>query len=263
MKNNNKLEAVIFDLSGTIIDFGSLATILAMKKAFLKKGMNIDNDIIKLNMGIKKIDHIKKILEYPKVRKKWSKKNKNNISREDIRHISYNFDKYLKIEAKKKLNLIPNIKRIFNILRRNNIKIGATTGYPRNIVKIIKPFLKKNKILPSQIITVEDVKKGRPHPDMCLRNFSKLKVKNPRACLKIDDSLSGIQEGKNAKMKTVGLIFTGIQLGLTYKKFKSKTINQKRIMRRKIAKVFKSSNTDFILDDLYHLEKIIKNFNIK
>ena len=64
-------------------------------------------------------------------------------------------------------------------------------------------------------------------------------------------------------MKTVGLIFTGIQLGLTYKKFKSKTINQKRIMRRKIAKVFKSSNTDFILDDLYHLEKIIKNFNIK
>ena len=29
------------------------------------------------------------------------KKNKNNISREDIRHISYNFDKYLKIEAKK------------------------------------------------------------------------------------------------------------------------------------------------------------------
>ena len=101
MKNNNKLEAVIFDLSGTIVDFGSLATILAMKKAFLKKGMDIDNDIIKLNMGIKKIDHIKKILEYPKVRKKWSKKNKNNISREDIRHISYNFDKYLKIEAKK------------------------------------------------------------------------------------------------------------------------------------------------------------------
>ena len=37
MKNNNKLEAVIFDLSGTIVDFGSLATILAMKKAFLKK----------------------------------------------------------------------------------------------------------------------------------------------------------------------------------------------------------------------------------
>ena len=258
MKNNNKLEAVIFDLSGTIIDFGSLATILAMKKAFLKKGMNIDKDIIKLNMGIKKVDHIKKILKYSKIKKKWAKINKNNISRDDVRHISYYFDKYLRIEAKKKLNLIPNVKRIFNILKRHNIKIGATTGYSRNIVKIIKPFLKKNKILPTQIVTVDDVKKGRPHPDMCLRNFSKLKVNNPKACLKIDDSLSGIQEGNNAKMKTAGLIFTGIQLGLTYKKFKSKTIKQKRIIRKKITKVFKSGNADFILDDLYHLEKIIK-----
>ena len=102
MKNNNKLEAVIFDLSGTIIDFGSLATILAMKKAFLKKGMNIDKDIIKLNMGIKKVDHIKKILKYSKIKKKWAKINKNNISRDDVRHISYYFDKYLRIEAKKK-----------------------------------------------------------------------------------------------------------------------------------------------------------------
>ena len=34
MKKNHKLDAVIFDLSGTIIDFGSLATIDAMKEIF-------------------------------------------------------------------------------------------------------------------------------------------------------------------------------------------------------------------------------------
>ena len=263
MENNKKLEAIIFDLSGTIIDFGSLATILAMKNAFLKIGMNIDNDIIKLNMGIKKIDHIKKISKHPKIRKEWLRKNKNIISRKDIKYISHNFDKYLKIEVKKNLNLIPNVKKIFNILRRNNIKIGATTGYPKSIVKIIKPFLKKNEILPSQVISVDDVRKGRPYPDMCLKNFSKLRLKNPKSCLKIDDSLSGIYEGKNAKMKTVGLIFTGIQSGLSYKKLKSKTINQKKIMRNKITKVFKAGKADFILDDLYHLEKVIKNFDLE
>ena len=64
-------------------------------------------------------------------------------------------------------------------------------------------------------------------------------------------------------MKTAGLIFTGIQSGLSYKKFKSKTINQKKIMRNKITKVFKAGKTDFILDDLYHLEKVIKNFDLK
>jgi len=34
-------------------------------------------------------------------------------------------------------------------------------------------------------------------------------------------------------------------------------------MRNKITKVFKAGETDFILDDLYHLEKIIKNFGLE
>jgi len=74
---------------------------------------------------------------------------------------------------------------------------------------------------------------------MCLKNFSKLRLKNPKSCLKIDDSLSGIYEGKNAKMKTAGLIFTGIQSGLSYKKFKSKTINQKKKCVIKLQKFLK------------------------
>ena len=37
MKNNSNIKLIIFDLSGTIIDFGSLATIDAMKNVFKKK----------------------------------------------------------------------------------------------------------------------------------------------------------------------------------------------------------------------------------
>lgn len=160
MKNNNKLEAIIFDLSGTIIDFGSLATFCAMKKVFDEKKIKITNDEINKNMGIKKIDHIKKILEQKKIKKKWIKLYKKKISKTDLNKISYKFDKFLKIEVKKKFNLIPNVKKIFKLLRKNNIKIGATTGYPKKIIKILKPFLKKNNILPDQIICPEDVKKA-------------------------------------------------------------------------------------------------------
>ena len=37
MKNNYKIDAVIFDLAGTVIDFGSMATIQSMKKIFADK----------------------------------------------------------------------------------------------------------------------------------------------------------------------------------------------------------------------------------
>ena len=40
MKNNYKIDAVIFDLAGTVVDFGSIATIQSMKKIFA------DNNII-------------------------------------------------------------------------------------------------------------------------------------------------------------------------------------------------------------------------
>ena len=60
MKNNKKLKAVIFDLSGTIVDFGSLATINTMKKIFQSKGINLTTEIVKKDMGIKKkITHSK------------------------------------------------------------------------------------------------------------------------------------------------------------------------------------------------------------
>lgn len=54
MKNNKIIYAVIFDLSGKLIDFGSLATLKTMKKVFKSKGIIIDNEIIKKDMGIKK-----------------------------------------------------------------------------------------------------------------------------------------------------------------------------------------------------------------
>ena len=59
MKNNKIIQAVIFDLSGTLVDFGSLATIDTMKKVFQSKGISINNNIIKKDMGIKKISYKK------------------------------------------------------------------------------------------------------------------------------------------------------------------------------------------------------------
>ena len=55
MKKNYKLDAVIFDLSGTIVDFGSLATIDAMKEVFKKRQIKISTELIKKHMGIKKL----------------------------------------------------------------------------------------------------------------------------------------------------------------------------------------------------------------
>ena len=259
MKNNKIIEAIIFDLSGTLVDFGSLATIEAMKKVFKSKGITLTNNIIKLNMGIKKEKHIKKILNHPFVISNWIKKFKRPVNSSEIKILCSDFEKELIHKVKKNLNLIPNTKKIFKILKRNNIKIGITTGYPKKITKIILNYFKKKNLFFDYCVSDDEVKNSRPEPDMCLKNLKNLKIKNSKNCIKVDDSLSGIIEGKKAKMITVGLVSTGIQMGLTRLAYKKKANKDKINLKKSIKRKFSNTGADIVVNDHYEFEKMLNS----
>ncbi len=258
MKNNKIIQAVIFDLSGTLVDFGSVATIDTMKKVFQSKGISINNKIIKKDMGIKKKNHIKKILTYPMIKSKWIKKYKKPINSIEFNKLCVEFDKYLPLIVKRNLNIIPNVQKIFRILKKNKIKIGATTGYPKRVTEIILNFLENKKIHLDNCVSEDEVRKSRPEPDMCIKNLKRFKINDPKNCIKIDDSLSGVLEGKNAEMFTIGLISTGIQMGLKKSDYKNKTVKFKHDECKKIKKRFNKIGTSFVALDHYELEKILK-----
>ncbi len=262
MQNNKNIEAVIFDWAGTLIDFGSLATIEAMKKVFLKRGVNISKNIIKVNMGIKKSKHVQKLLDKPVVKRQWIKIFKRNYNGKDVVKISNELDQQLLKEVKKHFNIIPNAKKIFKILKKNKIKIATTTGYSTEIFKVIKRKAKKNGLTTDNDVCVDQVKKGRPNPDMCLKNLKKLKINNYNNCIKIDDSLAGITEGKKSNMITVGLSMTGIQLGLKYRDYLKLTKVMRKYHSKKISKDFFSVGSDYVVNDLFDFQKVLEKYNI-
>lgn len=49
---------------------------------------------------------------------------------------------------------------------------------------------------------------------MCLQNVINLQVSPVEACVKVDDTLPGIEEGLNAGMWTIGLALSGNEIGL-------------------------------------------------
>lgn len=263
MKNNKIIKAVIFDLSGTLVDFGSLATVDTMKSIFKSRGIIITNEIIKKDMGIKKNNHIKKILKNPIINTKWIKKYKKPISSSEFSILCSEFDNELKSNVKKKLNLIPNVIKIIKILKKNRIKTGISTGYPKKITQIILNYLKKKNIRFNSCVSDDEVKNSRPNPDMCIKNLKNLKIKNSKHCIKIDDSISGILEGKNAKMLTVGLISTGIQVGLSKISYKKKSEKNKKAMNKLIKYNFKKIGTNYVVENHFEFEKLLKkNFSI-
>lgn len=261
MKNNYKIDAVIFDLAGTVIDFGSMATIQSMKKIFADKKIILKNETIKEDMGINKKKHIIKILNKKIVKKKWLKIYKKRISQNDLDNMSKKFDLYLVKYVKENLNVIPNAQKIFKILKKNNIKTAVTTGYSKKIVKIIINYLKKNNINFDNIVCDDDVRNGRPYPEMCKKNLKKLNVR-PKNVIKIDDSVSGVIEGKKSNLISIGLIFTGIQFGFSYRKFKEIENKKKNILRNMAKDKFLKAGANFVVNDLYEFESFLKKGGI-
>lgn len=184
----NKIKAVIFDLDGIIIDSEPW-----QRKAFDKtiKPFNIKftkKEFLKL-VGIKTIDNFKTIV----------KKYKLNISAEKLTEIKGQiYTKILTQSIKPRKGLL----KILAYLEPKYIIAVASNStkhdvlLPLNLLKITKQF--------KLIKTGDDVKKGKPSPEIFLKTAKKLKVK-PEECAAIEDSMSGINAAKKAGMLAIAV----------------------------------------------------------
>ena len=66
------VKAVIFDWAGTLVDFGSLAPLLAMRRVFEEAGTPVAADDVRVGMGLGKLEHIRTIASIPHVAKAWA-----------------------------------------------------------------------------------------------------------------------------------------------------------------------------------------------
>jgi phosphonoacetaldehyde hydrolase len=94
------------------------------------------------------------------------------------------------------------------------VKIGSTTGFTRPMMDVLLPEARRRGYAPDVTITASEVTAGRPYPFMCLMNVLELGASSVRLCVKVDDTVAGIEEGLRAGMWTVGVTMTGNEVGL-------------------------------------------------
>ncbi|MFQ5615823.1 MAG: HAD-IA family hydrolase [Anaerolineales bacterium] len=107
-----------------------------------------------------------------------------------------------------------DIERMFAEFIRRGLKIGSTTGYMTEMMAILLAEAKKRGYEPDSSVCAAQVPEGRPAPWMCIQNAMELGVYPFESCVKVDDTLPGIEEGLNAGMWTIGLAKTGNEVGL-------------------------------------------------
>lgn len=97
----------------------------------------------------------------------------------------------------------PNVKEVLHYLAKHNYKLAVVSSKKNDLVNHGLEFTKIKEFFPL-VIGADDVKKHKPDPEGLLLAKAKLVGKN---CLYVGDSVSDIVAGKNAGMKTCAVIY--------------------------------------------------------
>jgi phosphonoacetaldehyde hydrolase len=110
---------------------------------------------------------------------------------------------------------------------------------------------------PDASVCPDEVGAGRPAPWMLMRNAQLLGVYPPASCVKIGDTVSDIEEGKNAGMWTIGLTRTGNLIGLDAVGWEQLSEYEKQTRLKSAEEIMRGAGADFVVEDLTECDRIL------
>lgn len=215
-----KIQAVLLDWAGTTMDYGCMAPAVVFVEVFKRMGVPISMEEARAPMGAHKRVHIQKITQLDSVRKRWQEKHGRGPTEKDVDKM---FEDFVPLQVKclsDYSEMIPGALKTVKAMRDRGYKIGSTTGYNTEMMEVNLKDAKKQGYEPDSTVCASDVPQARPYPYMCLQNMINLGVSPVEACVKIDDTRPGIEEGLNAGMWTIGLAISGNEIGLPLEEVK-------------------------------------------
>lgn len=248
----NKLEAVIFDWAGTVVDFGSVAPTRIFVEAF-KQAYDFDVSLaeVRIPMGMGKWDHIKTLGQLPEVNQRWTAQFGQPMTDEIVDEIYRTFMPLQKAKVAQFAQPITDVLPVIDWLKKQEIKIGSCSGYPREVMEVLVPAAAKLGYQPDCYVASDDLNAGsRPGPWMALQNVIEMGISNVAHCIKFDDSAPGITEGLTAGMWTVGLALTGNAVGLTESEWLALTETEQAQLSTAAYYELSSSGAHYVVDSL-------------
>jgi phosphonoacetaldehyde hydrolase len=200
-----RIQAVIFDWAGTVVDYGCFAPVVVLERIFAQQGVPLEPAEARHGMGLLKVDQIREIVSLPRVAGAWEQERGQPPSENDVRRL---FDAFIPLQMdviEEYSNVIEGVPELVEKLRTAGVKIGSTTGYTRPMLDRLLTKAARQGYAPDAIVTPDAVGKGRPHPWMIFENLRLLDAYPPGRCLKVGDTRSDMEEGRNAGLITIGV----------------------------------------------------------
>ena len=185
------LKAIIFDLDGTMVD--SLPYHHESWRIFFKNNNIEENDfteILKEYKGGGTLELMTSVFG-------------NMYTKEELEKMTNDKEVIFRDIYKSKIYPIEGLKKFLDNLKESNISLSiGSNAIRKNVIMTIEELGITNYF--SSIICGDEVSKGKPDPEMYIKTLSNLKV-NKDECVIFEDSIEGVEAGKNADIKVIGV----------------------------------------------------------
>jgi phosphonoacetaldehyde hydrolase len=211
------VRAVIFDVSGTVLDYGSRGPVVAFVELFARHKVIVSEAEARRPMGAHKKDHLWAMLTDPAICVRWTKANGRQPTRELLDELYREFPAMMKqaVENPPVCDLIPGVVEVTRELRRRGIPFANTTGFDAGMMDNLKKSAIAAGYSPDLWVTPDLVGQGRPFPWMAFYAARHLGVYPMSSFIKVGDTIVDVEEGHNAGMWTVSIVRSGNEVGLS------------------------------------------------
>lgn len=186
-------QAVIFDMNGVIVDDERIHQ-KSWRKFCHDHGFRLTEDEFKQKV-FGRIE--KETFEYLF---------KRHLTEEEVAQYSdERVDTAIRL-VKPVLEVVAGVLGVLRFLKEHHIQIALATSSRRRYQRLIFDSLRLDDFFDA-IVTAEDISKGKPDPEIYLLAAKQLSVE-PKECVAIEDSVSGIRSAQKAGMKVIGIATT-------------------------------------------------------
>ncbi|WP_413456809.1 phosphonoacetaldehyde hydrolase [Herbaspirillum huttiense] len=252
------LQAVIFDWAGTLVDFGSLAPTQIFVDAFKSFGIDLTLQQARGPMGLSKWQHIRVLLDDTAIAAQWQQQNGQAPTDADVDALYARFMPMQIAKVGQYSQPIEGAAQVLAWLRGQGLKVGSCSGYPRQVLDVLLPMAADEGIRPDHVVAGDELSAGgRPGPYMALANMLALKIDDVAGCIKVDDTVPGIEEGIRAGMWSVGISLSGNEVGLTRAELDALPAEDITRLKAQAEARLREAGAHYVIDTVADLPQVV------